>query len=224
MLTGWVREQGRRYEVVPDSPIYRGNPLIGPGGKPLAYRDWMRRHGYTGGQRGGRHTYRPFRAYRGDIYVSREERIWAAQFGEGFILVEPNFKGLVGADNRDWGMGNWRALAERLPLVQMSGARRLPCRRIETPSFRHACAILERAAGIVTTNGGLHHAAAALRRPAVVIWGGYNDPAMLGYEDHTNLYVPSPECHGQARSHPACRECMDRITVDMVAEAVRAML
>ncbi len=224
MLTGWIRERGKRRKVHPYSDIYLGNPLIGDDGEPLRYKDWMAEHGYNPKMIGWKWKYAPFRAIRGDIFLTREEREWAKQFGEGFIIAEPNLKGMVGGSNRDWGFDKWLALSERIPMIQMSGERRLPCRHIDTPTFRHACAVLERAAGIVTTNGGLHHAAAALRKPAVVIWGGYNSPNMLGYSDHFNLYEPSTDCEGRQKPCTACRECMDKITVDRVLENVRRMI
>ena len=41
----------------------------------------------------------------------------------------------------------------------------------------------------VGTEGGMHHAAAATNRDALVIFGGHISPKITGYENHKNLYV-----------------------------------
>jgi hypothetical protein len=73
-------------------------------------------------------------------------------------------------------------------------------------SFREACGILAGAALLVTTEGGLAHAAAALGVPAVVLWGGMISARALGYPEHVNVVDPSPESPcGRLRECLHCR-------------------
>jgi ADP-heptose:LPS heptosyltransferase len=167
-----------------------------------------------------------FRAPRGTWAVDRGLAAWAKGLHlEDKIMLAPFIKGRFSADNKDWGWHRWQTLAERLKgrcfhCVPPGRDALAGVPAISTQTFHHAVAALERCKVLVATDGGLHHAAAALRHPAVVIWGAFSDPAILGYPDHVNLYEPDPEGLGRRVSHPACRAAMDAITVDEVLAAV----
>lgn len=172
-----------------------------------------------------------FRAERGHVVLSDAERAWAerrtARLGR-FVLVEPNTKGTFGG-NKAWPWEHWAAFADLarargVKLVQAGLAvgddgtliRTLPgAYRVATPTIRQALALLDRAACVVTTDGALHHGAAALGRKAVVIWGGRTDPAVLGYRDHANL-IGSDEFCGRMVRCEHCRRAMSNITPDRV--------
>jgi hypothetical protein len=51
---------------------------------------------------------------------------------------------------------------------------------------------------VVCAEGGISHIAAALRMPAVVLFGGFSDPEWTGYPSHRNLV-----------SYIRCRHCFD---------------
>jgi ADP-heptose:LPS heptosyltransferase len=95
--------------------------------------------------------------------------------------------------------------------------------QVSTESFRDACSLLDRASFFLGTDGGLHHAAAALGKKAVVIWGGYTHPRNLGYDSHINLHSGVEPC-GNLAPCDHCKKAMDRITVDMVVNAVTKSL
>ncbi len=167
--------------------------------------------------------YTDWRASAGELYCV--ERLSP----RGYIVVEPNPKA-KGSPNKDWGWAHWQALVHaakwtRHPYVQLgpAGTRRLDgVGFIETPTFLDAARALSGAAALVATDGGLHHAAAALAVPAVVIFGGMTSPANLGYDEHVNLFEPmggASPC-GQWVPCRHCREAMGRITVERVAEAL----
>lgn len=165
-----------------------------------------------------------FRAPRGSIVLSNE----LLAFGRGYpghIIVEPNIKGTFSGRNKDWGWPRWQELVDSidLPWAQFDyGAPLLDSvLPIKTPSFMHGVAVLSTSNGIVTTDGGLHHAAAALRKRAVVIWGGFSPPSVLGYDDHINLYVDAPDCLGMRESNEACSLAMKQITVGHVVNACK---
>lgn len=152
---------------------------------------------------------------------------WAKQY-EGCILVEPHIKGTYSGENKRWPWDYWIELVQRSPwpLSQFSyGKDLLPgVTPIESPSFDHAVSLLAVSRGAVLTEGGLHHAAGALGKPAVVIFGAFNLAFMMGYDFHFNLEEQDPVCLGRRKTHPACLAAMRRITVDRVLEAMHRML
>lgn len=231
MRSGWARENKKKVWFGYDSQVFANNPLISPEHELLTLRDWETQHGYVESQNPDKYIYRnSFKAIPGDLFLTEAELTLAKRrLGDApFILVEPHIKGVVGGNNRDWGWGKWQQFVDNVSLpVFQCGDGKKPLDNvnyINTKNFRDACAVLYYSELLVTTNGGLHHAAAALKKPAVVIWGGYNDPKVLGYSTHTNLYEPSIHCLGQRQSCKACRDCMDKITVERVLECVEYYL
>ena len=76
-------------------------------------------------------------------------------------------------------------------------------------NFRKSCALLSNADLFIGIEGGMHHAAAALNKKAVVIFGGFIDPLVTGYGFHNNIYVDidgSP-----CGSRVICQHCKDCI-------------
>ena len=88
-------------------------------------------------------------------------------------------------------------------------------------TFREAAALLAKARGVVTTEGGLHHAAAALQKPAVVLWGHFSSPVTLGYDDHYNIREATGQGCGNTEFCSKCAESLEAITVSSVSETVR---
>lgn len=178
-------------------------------------------------------TFNPdFRAPRGIVRVPPKRAAWARErIAPDEILLEPHIKGRFSASNKRWPWTHWtwlvglaRAHGYRLVQPIQPGRAALEgVRSIPTPTFWHAVALLEAARGLVTTDGGLHHAAGALHRPAVVIWGAYSPPAILGYPDHVNLDAPDPAGLGQRRPHPACERAMQRITPQQVLNGMQQL-
>ncbi len=66
----------------------------------------------------------------------------------------------------------------------------------------------------------LHHAAAALGIPSVVIWTGFSSPRHLGYDTHRNIHDGSEPCGTYSG---VCKHCLlkaKQITVEQVLDAV----
>ena len=169
---------------------------------------------------------RDFKAEPGELYLSKQETSKA--LNGSYILVEPTVKGDNQA-NKDWGWDRWQELVKaRLPWVQAgpAGKRLLEGVPFVQTGFRDALGLLAGASLLVTTDGALHHAAAAMGVPAVVIWGGFTSPENLGYDAHINLWSGAEPCGIWKHSCPHCREAMDSITVrevlDKVTEAYEA--
>ena len=178
------------------------------------------------GPDGERTIFNPaFKVKPGKLDIPPDVLRWAGdQEATGCVLVNPHVKKSPGK-SKDWGWERWLELASRAShwLLQCDfGKPLLPgVRSIATPTFEHGAALLKISRGIVTTEGGMHHAAGALRRPAVVIFGGTNPPSILGYDFHQNLAVDHPDALGRRGDHPSCREAMAMITVDMVLDAMQ---
>jgi ADP-heptose:LPS heptosyltransferase len=146
-----------------------------------------------------------------EIYLTADER----KFGERFspdVVIEPNLKAKA-SPNKDWGRARWQELADLLQaagraVYQLGPAGTQVLRGaflIETPTLRHACAVLARAQAAILPEGGLHHSAAALGVPAVVIFGGFISPRQTGHAGQVSLFTGGKPCG--ARS--ACAHCAD---------------
>lgn len=174
-----------------------------------------------------------FRPERGDFFPTAKEKArgWELAKGSGFAVIEPNTKGTF-SGNKDWRLDRWQAVADGLikegsRVLQLGPAGKPALRGVErviTPSFRWAWEILSRASLVITTDGGLHHAAAAVSVPAVVLWGARTHPSVLGYPQHRNLYTGTGESCGSIAFCPHCRDAMLKITPEMALEACRNLV
>lgn len=162
----------------------------------------------------------------GEIYLSRDELAFGEKHGGG-VLVEPHTK--VAGSNKAWPFDRWQEFARtRDDLVQVGKAdsQRLDgVRFVETPSFRHACAVLSASRGFVGTEGGLHHAAAALGIRGVVLFSAFISPDVTGYPGHINIYKGAPGLGCGSRNRcQCCLDAMERITVEEVVRNVKEMV
>lgn len=173
-----------------------------------------------------------FRPTPGEFYFSEQERAWADSLPPGYIVVEPNVEARKSwSVNKDWPEYRYneviRELSKDWEIVQFAyGAPRLAAgvRLVSPPSFRSAAAALARAALYFGPEGGMHHAAAAVGIPAVVIFGGFIPPEVTGYDFHTNLTGKSGEACGSLRACAHCRRALLSITPEEVTDAVRKRL
>jgi Glycosyltransferase family 9 (heptosyltransferase) len=169
-----------------------------------------------------------YRMQPGEFFFTDAERAQADRYKPGFILIEPNlqwFKSV--AANKDWGNGNYLELARRLQsrgyrLVQFRHAnsrRIIPGAELITlPRFRTAIAVMARAALYIGAEGGMMHAAAAVGLKAVVLFGGWSPPTVVGHSWHANI-VGSDEACGSVTPCRHCLDAMAKISVDEVEHA-----
>lgn len=183
-------------------------------------------------ERGMRFTHWRSRDHVGTLYLTDAElkigRIIRDAVGP-FLLLEPDVKPLS-TPNKRWGLEKFSAVVKALPEVTFIRAHGHECRpfpgvrNIHTLTFRDACGILAASDGYVGTEGGFHHAAAALGKPGVVIFGGFISPKTTGYPSHINLTdtgIGSP-C-GRWKQCEHCTRAMEGISVEDVVGAVRAL-
>jgi hypothetical protein len=181
---------------------------------------------YVAAKNEERWTWKPYhpKPARIVLYAAEEE------FGRkhaGKILIEPNIK-QIGHTNKAWLPERWQQLADRFPgrFVQVGWGdfRRLDGVEIAvTHTPRLAAAVLKHSLAYVGPEGGLHHMAAALERPAVVLFGGFISPENTGYDTHRNLFTGGRAC-GMRRNCEHCRKAMSAITVDIVARHIEEIL
>lgn len=240
----WARGKriafGNGHKIVWDQHsemIFRGNPNIArPGMVNGRHVEWIRYH--KGHRVYNRHDVSndrwvwnyDFRAVPGEVYFDDREKKEGARYGSGFVLVEPEVVSWKSsAPNKDWGRSNYQKVVDALK----SGGCRVcqfvhdkseaPLEGVEplrTRGFRDALAVLSHASMYIGPEGGLHHGAAAVGIPAVVIFGGFIPPQVTGYPGHKNLTGGAEAC-GSLKPCRHCQDAMQRITVEEVVESAR---
>lgn len=212
------------------SIIFRGNPNIAAPGEENQAVKWI--EFYKGNRLYNRHDpanrrwvwNMDFRVVPGEVFLDDAETKWAAAFGRLFVVVEPNVPAHKSvAPNKQWPVDRFDRVAEAIKksgheVVQFSygrGHRLSGARQVQTPSFRHALALLHRASLYIGPEGGLHHGAAAMGTPAVVLFGGFIPPQVTGYDMHSNLTGGAEAC-GSLEFCLHCRQAMERISADEV--------
>jgi ADP-heptose:LPS heptosyltransferase len=249
MTTGFVRDLKTRFPkkkiLIGDgereylSPIFLHNPNITHGvflkknDDAIWLKDYPHHRLYINYARSTkyRQVFRKFKPLRGKLYLTASEIASAKRAlkeRRSFVVIEPNVQGACGRTNKDWGFEKWQKVVDQLRLktdfVQLGRKDVLSLNgvtRIVTKDFRAAAAVLSLAKLFVGTEGGLHHAAAALNVKGVVIFGGRTSPQTTGYLGHTNLYVKGPKSPcGRISSCDHCKKCLEKISVKNVVEAI----
>ena len=160
----------------------------------------------------------------------REEAVAAEWSRERFVVIEPHIKA-VAAPSKRWPFERFaevaRLLRKEIAVYQAGAPDAAPLPgvpRLPTRTFRDVLPLLKAARLYIGPEGGLHHAAAAMRRPAVVIFGGFIPPAVTGYDFHVNLTGGAQACGTHPSLCPHCVEAMDRISVEEVLGNARHLL
>ena len=172
-----------------------------------------------------------FRATPGEMFLEPDELKFAKRYGAGFVLIEPNVPDKLTGPNKLWPLDRYQRLGEWLKrdgyeVVQFEypGIRRAlrGVRMLQVKGFRQALSVLRNARLVICCEGGLHHGAAAMGRPAVVLFGGFVPPQVTGYDTHENIAVG--EACGRYMPCDHCRAAMDAISLDEVYVRARKLL
>jgi ADP-heptose:LPS heptosyltransferase len=213
-------------------PLWEGNPHLARAderGQFLAVVNGPNARPYTSGKTPMQWFWKPFVCTPATMVFSAGELAFAHDKNPG-VVIEPNVKPKA-SPNKNWGWKRWVAFAVlatakgvRLTQLGPPGTQLLPgAKLIETTDFRRACAVLSRARAFVGHEGGMHHAAAAVAIPAVVLFGGFISPQQTGYQSHTNLFTGGTPCG--MRVHCAhCDDAMAAITPEQVLRELEAIL
>ena len=204
------------------SEVFEGNPIIAKQLRQNETFAWVPNYPmhrpYIVETTNQRYIFRKeFRATPGQLYPKNPQK-------GGYVMIEPNVKPdfWIGK-NKDWGLRNWVALSKRLDaeLLQCGTNNRPKLKRArfrETKTFMEAVDYLAGAKLLITTDGALHHAAAAMGIPAVVLWGGMASPENLGYAGHSNIWHGDEPCGTHSTPCQHCKNAMSKITVEQVLE------
>jgi ADP-heptose:LPS heptosyltransferase len=171
--------------------------------------------------------------HRGKLYLSLKETALGIQVRQEhgpFVVIEPS-PIAKSNPNKAWPREKFAGLIAACPDVTFAQIHHPESTTLDgavqlgASTFRNACGILASAAAYVGPEGGLHHAAAALGVPAVVIFGGCCSVKTTGYPEHINLADDGPQspCGRWVR----CAHCVDamaKITPEMVATSLRGVL
>ena len=203
--------------------IFKGNPNIAaPGSEPDDDLEW---HPFRRGNRLYNHDdtinrrwvwNMNFRPVPGEVFFTEEELQIGASFGKGFVLLEPNVvRHKPSSQNKQWPVPYWTTLAHDLirrgldvRQLEYGGQHQIFIKKVAVRTFREALAVMQHASVVVTAEGGLHHGAAAVGCPAVVIFGSFIPPQVTGYDDHENISHGKP-----CGNYTGCDHC----TTNMVA-------
>ena len=191
-----------------------------------------------------------YRAAQGELYFSDDEINFAqsmykkigkhksSEFQKKIIFIEPsrnithkNAESNNGEENKKWELKKWQEVVNyfkhEILFVQSTYEN---CDILDEVynfvlNFREACALMSLCDFYLGWEGGFSHAAAALNKKAVVLFGGYIHPKTTGYNFHQNIYIDiegSP-C-GMRKYCEHCEKCRKLITVDQVIESVKKIL
>lgn len=173
-----------------------------------------------------------FKAKPGEIFFTDKELTFAQKFGSDFVLIEPyvpTYKGC--AENKTWPLNRYNNVVQMLKarghnvrqFIHTGGAL-AGVGTIQTPTFRHALAVLAQAALYIGPEGGLHHGAAAVGIPAVVIFGGFIPPQVTGYDSHVNLTGGAEHACGSLTPCKHCKVAMENIASKEVYRVAKEIL
>ena len=200
---------------------------------------------YIKGWSNGRIMYQPYEPKPAPYSIEDSESLWAAitvakKTEKPFVILNPDTKNTTLSDNKDWGFDNWQKLCD-LVRRKYEVIRLKPSKgyhdvsgnvkynepelegaiNIEIDGIRDAFAVADLAHAIITSEGGMHHFAAARNIPAFVICGGVVTPDITGYKDRNQTYYvydhPQTPC-GSQFSCPHCREAMNSIPPEKIYE------
>ena len=171
-------------------------------------------------------------ALRPYLHLSDEERAAGRLAPRQIVLHSSGLSAYSAMKNKEWVQGRMQkvvnVLRDEYTFVQL-GAPSDPkldgCIDLRgRTTMRRSAAIIANSVLAVAQAGFLMHLARAVDRPAVIIYGGREQPWQSGYSCNTNLYtaLPCAPCWSWNRcDNPVERECMKRISVDDVVHAVR---
>lgn len=150
----------------------------------------------------------------------------------GAVVFNPSIKQRA-SPNKAWEWERWQKLVSLMSGIRWiqavePGVKRIRgAEQIETPSFQSVLGLLAGARAAVLHEGALHHAAAAVGAPAVVIFGGYIGPRVTGYDGQVALFQDTPEWPLGCGMRIPCEHCkaaMAAITPEIVASALSGLL
>ncbi len=132
--------------------------------------------------------------------------------------------------NKDWGYENWKSLINNIKkdylIIHSVHNKTKEIEGVFAPKnidFRLACAIMDQCDMYIGPEGGFGHVAAALKKKAVLYFGGWISPNAIGYNFHENIYFENSKspCGKYKEFCDHCDEARKQITVKILEEKIR---
>ena len=167
-----------------DGQVFANNPRMASNSDTdvVWVKNYQGHRPYLKGSKDGRLLFNDdYKPRVGEVYFSQLEKKNIDKIDKDYIVVEPNVKRVYAHTvNKAW--HGWEELFKHdLPWLQLGDVTvKRYTKWKETTTFREALQVLSKAKLFIGTDGGLHHAAAALGIPSVVIWTGFTSPRHLG--------------------------------------------
>lgn len=219
--------------------IFRNNPNIAPpGSEGASDLEWI--HYYKTSRIYNKHDHAndrwiwnyDFRPKPGEMFFHRQELDFGKRIARNFVVIEPHVPYYKGsAPNKTWPVERYEAIVDMLKqkdyqVVQFrhNGQQIKGVIPVHAPSFRHALAGLKHAKAFVGPEGGMHHGAAAVGTPAVVIFGSFIPPQVTGYDNHINLTGGADRFCGSLSACSHCRDTLLSIKTKHVWDGLKRIL
>jgi len=191
-----------------------------------------------------------YRPVKGDLFFDNEEKNYANLIFEELkkkrnLKFKNKFKKIVyietsriskdntrlGFQNRNWSFENWnnfvKYFKEDIFFIQSKHKDSKAIDGVFTfeSNFRNACSVMSMCDLFVGWEGGFAHAAAALNKKAVVIFGGWIDPKITGYDFHENIYIniEGSPC-GMRNYCDHCQKCIKLISTELVISKFKQII
>lgn len=135
--------------------------------------------------------------------------------------------------NKDWGFNNWNSLAKKLKndflIIHSLHSKTKKIDGVFAPhniDFRLACSVMNNCDLYIGPEGGFGHVAAALNKKAILYFGGWITPKVVGYDIHENIYfddIESP-CGHYKKICKHCDTARQKINAKMFEKKVYDIL
>lgn len=243
MVSGLVRElqrtDPRKVKIVYERgprwySVWVDNPRIAQLGQVGDFHEWCprvdRMRPYTARKTKEQWDWKAYRPPVGELYFRKDELAFAAQHPPR-VVIEIDVK-FGASPNKQWGSDNWYKLAKMLKGadIEVCQIGQLPplmmphATFVKTETIRHAAALIANARAVVCHEGALHHIAAAVGTPAVVLYGGYISPNVTGYDGQVGLFTGEGLGCGMRVPCAHCRAAMAAIKPGEVFERLMGVI
>lgn len=175
-----------------------------------------------------RWTWKAYRPPIGEIYFTASEKHFGAIHAGAIVFANTLKRGA--SPNKQWGHRRWEAVAIKMAkhgkLISMGEERIEPLAGVEfvQTTIRQAAAVVARARLVICSEGAMHHIAAAVNTPAVVVYGGYISPEVTGYDGQVSFFRGGGLGCGMRVPCQHCAAAMESITPEEVYEAAVRLL
>ncbi len=177
-----------------------------------------------------------------DEVIDKAHKFWQKnhkQKAKKIIFVETSstkiddYQYSIKHKNKDWGHSNWINLINQIKdkylIIQSVHEKSTKIDGVYSDlkiNFRLACAVINKCDLYVGPEGGFGHVAAALKKNAVIYFGGWISPNVIGYDSHYNIYYDHKDspCGEFRKLCSHCEKARKNIKVDTFREYIEKAL